>query len=131
MKISPWTKRKLLIQAFYKYQLLNANFNYIKQDVLDDVQQFKNQDVIDEIETIANLSEQIIQTIKPLLSSKWRWERIPSVIRAVLIVGIYEIEYTETPKAVVINEMVEYTKNYIPDFDFKFVNAILDKVDKK
>ncbi|SYV96118.1 Uncharacterised protein, partial [Mycoplasma putrefaciens] len=60
-----------MIQAFYKYQLLNANFNYIKQDVLDDVQQFKNQDVIDEIETIANLSEQIIQTIKPLLSSKW------------------------------------------------------------
>ncbi|AJM71735.1 transcription antitermination factor NusB [Mycoplasma yeatsii] len=130
-KISATAKRKILIQAFYKYQLLDANLNYIKQDILDDAQDIKDQEVYNEIEKIATNTDDIIESIKPHLSTKWKWERIPSVIRSILIVGVYEIKYTDTPKAVTINEMVEYTKSYVPDFDFKFVNAILDKIEEK
>lgn len=129
-KISFSKKRKLLIQTFYKYQLLNASIDYIHQDILDDVQNINNKDVLFEIEQIAKKQTDLINHININVSSSWRWDRIPAIIRAILIVGTYEILYTNTPKPVTINEMVEYVKEIEPDFDYKFVNAVLDKLVK-
>ncbi|CBW53827.1 Transcription termination factor NusB [Mycoplasma mycoides subsp. capri LC str. 95010] len=129
-KISFSKKRKLLIQTFYKYQLLNSNIDYIHQDILDDVQNINNKDVLFEIEQIAKKQTDLINHINTNVSSSWKWDRIPAVIRAILIVGTYEILYTDTPKPVTINEMVKYVKEIEPDFDYKFVNAVLDKLVK-
>ena len=129
-KASVTLKRKLLIRAFYKYQLMNADLNYIKQELLDDNQEFGDEDVIAESEAIVEHQDEIISEIKANLSSKWNWNRIPAVIRAVLLVGAYEIKFTSTPKPVTINEMVNYTKSVDPNFDFGFVNAALDKIIK-
>ncbi|QVK02891.1 transcription antitermination factor NusB [Mycoplasma mycoides] len=129
-KISFSKKRKLLIQTFYKYQLLNASIDYIHQDILDDVQNINNKDVLFEIEQIAKKQTDLINHINTNVSSNWKWDRIPAVIRAILIVGTYEILYTNTPKPVTINEMVKYVKEIEPDFDYKFVNAVLDKLVK-
>ncbi|UZK64194.1 transcription antitermination factor NusB [Mycoplasma mycoides subsp. capri] len=129
-KISFSKKRKLLIQTFYKYQLLNASIDYIHQDILDDVQNINNKDVLFEIEQIAKKQTDLINHININVSSSWKWDRIPAVIRAILIVGTYEILYTNTPKPVTINEMVKYAKEIEPDFDYKFVNAVLDKLVK-
>ncbi|WP_434333620.1 transcription antitermination factor NusB [Mycoplasma capricolum subsp. capricolum] len=129
-KISFSKKRKLLIQAFYKYQLLNASIDYIYQDVLDDVQNFNNKKLLFEINLIAEKQVDLINNININISSNWKWDRIPAVIRAILIVGTYEILYTDTPKPVTINEMVNYVKEIEPDFDYKFVNAVLDKIIK-
>ncbi|ADR24008.1 transcription antitermination factor NusB [Mycoplasma leachii PG50] len=129
-KISFSKKRKLLIQAFYKYQLLNASIDYIYQDVLDDVQNFNNKKLLFEINLIAEKQVDLINHININISLNWKWDRIPAVIRAILIVGTYEILYTDTPKPVTINEMVNYVKEIEPDFDYKFVNAVLDKIIK-
>ncbi|QIN42092.1 transcription antitermination factor NusB [Mycoplasma capricolum subsp. capripneumoniae] len=129
-KISFSKKRKLLTQAFYKYQLLNANIDYIYQDLLDDVQNFNNKQLLFEINLIAEKQVDLINHININISSNWKWDRIPAVIRAILIVGTYEILYTDTPKPVTINEMVNYVKEIEPDFDYKFVNALLDKIIK-
>ncbi|WP_434343630.1 transcription antitermination factor NusB [Mycoplasma sp. 06067-C1-B144P-99-0482-3] len=129
-KISFSKKRKLLIQAFYKYQLLNASIDYIYQDVLDDVQNFNNKKLLFEINLIAEKQVDLINHININISLNWKWDRIPAVIRAILIVGTYEILYTDIPKPVTINEMVNYVKEIEPDFDYKFVNAVLDKIIK-
>ena len=42
--------------------------------------------------------------------------------------GIYELNYTDTPSIVCINEAIELAKNYSDDDVCKMINAVLDKV---
>ena len=42
--------------------------------------------------------------------------------------AIYELEYTDTPKIVCINEAVELAKSYSDDDVRKMINASLDKL---
>lgn len=60
----------------------------------------------------------------------WNWNRISPLIRAILIVGSFELIINY--KTLVINEMIEITKIFTldTDKDYKFVNSILDKISK-
>lgn len=65
-------------------------------------------------------------------SSGWRVERMPAVDRNVLRLALYELRYTDTPLAVVIDEAVELAKTYSTSRSGAFVNGILGAlVDKK
>ena len=54
----------------------------------------------------------IVQLIENNLKSDWRIERISKVDLAILKLAIYELNYTEVPFKVVINEAVELAKKY-------------------
>ncbi|MCB1246981.1 MAG: transcription antitermination factor NusB [Acidimicrobiia bacterium] len=58
----------------------------------------------------------------------WRIERMPAVDRTVLRIAVYEILFTDTPPAVVINEAVEIAKTYSTERSGPFVNGVLDTV---
>ncbi len=51
--------------------------------------------------------------------------------RNVLRLGAYELLFTETPAAVVINEALELAKRYGTRQSSQFVNGILDRVQKR
>ena len=53
---------------------------------------------------------------------------MPAVDRALLRVGAYELIHTDTPKAVVISEMVELAKTYSTERSGPFVNGVLAAV---
>ena len=55
-------------------------------------------------------------------------DRLDSMGRSVLRIGIYEMKYTDTPDLVVINEAVELAKKYSDDAVRKMINAVLDKL---
>lgn len=58
---------------------------------------------------------------------KWKWERLPLLTQAILLMSyahFYFIEKVE--KAVIINIAVELAKKYIDDKQAKFINGILD-----
>lgn len=61
----------------------------------------------------------------------WRLERLVSVDRNILRLGIYELLYTEIPGEVVINEAVELSKKYSTEHSHIFINGILDRVFKE
>ena len=42
--------------------------------------------------------------------------------------AIYEINYMDTPKIVVINEAIDLAKKYSDDNVRKMINAVLDKI---
>ena len=65
-------------------------------------------------------------TVEQFLKHNWLWERIDYLEQAILIYGTYELEFQD--KALVINELVDITKAYIPGHKYKFINAILEKV---
>jgi N utilization substance protein B len=60
---------------------------------------------------------------------EWPIERIAPIDRAILLMGIYEILYSEdVPAIVAINEGVEIAKSYGDLNSAKFVNGVLSSV---
>lgn len=60
---------------------------------------------------------------------KWRFARLNRLERAILIMSYAQKKYVEdVDKGVVIDVAVRLAKRYLGADDYKFVNAILDKV---
>ena len=71
--------------------------------------------------------DDLIQKYAP----RWKVSDLASVDRSILEIGIFEILYTSTPAAIVINEAVEVAKEFGEDNSSKFVNGVLAKVEKE
>jgi N utilization substance protein B len=77
-----------------------------------------NQDAIDAV----------LQPVAP----EWPLDQIARMDRAVLRIGVYELQYqTDVPPKVVINEAVELAKAFGGDNSSKFVNGVLGTVLKQ
>lgn len=61
----------------------------------------------------------------------WGIDRLATVDRNILRLGIYELLYTDVPPEVVIDEAVELAKEYGTENAPDFINAILDRVWKE
>ncbi len=61
----------------------------------------------------------------------WGIDRLATVDRNILRLGIYELLYTDVPPEVVIDEAVELAKEYGTENAPNFINAILDRVWKE
>jgi len=66
------------------------------------------------------------------LAENWDLARMAAVDRNILRLAAFEILYEpEVPKSVAINEAIEIVKRFSTDESSKFVNGILDKLEKK
>jgi len=61
-------------------------------------------------------------------ADNWGLERMAATDRNILRMGAFELLYTETPGAVVINEAVELAKRFGTANSAQFVNGILDRL---
>ena len=61
-------------------------------------------------------------------TQNWTITRIAATDRNVLRLGAYELVYTDTPGAVVINEAVELSKRFGGKQSAGFVNGVLDQI---
>jgi N utilization substance protein B len=59
-------------------------------------------------------------------ATHWRLDRMAAVDRNVLRLGAYELLYTSTPAAVVIDEAVGLARRFSSDESPRFVNGVLD-----
>lgn len=78
--------------------------------------------------------EENLQQIDDIISKRaegWRLNRLVSVDRNILRLGIYELLFTQVPPEVVINEAVELAKKYGTEKSGSFINGILDRVYKE
>ncbi len=64
--------------------------------------------------------------LTPLLQG-WTLDRLPTIDRIVLRMGVYELQHLPTPRPVVINEAVELAKKYSTEESGRFVNGVLAK----
>jgi transcription antitermination protein NusB len=60
----------------------------------------------------------------------WRFERLAATDRAILRLAIYEMNSTDAPAKVVLNEAVELAKKFSSEESGAFVNGVLDSVHK-
>ena len=56
----------------------------------------------------------------------WRLDRMPMIDRAILRLGLYELDKRpDTPTAVILNEAVELAKRFSTEDSGRFVNGVL------
>lgn len=72
-----------------------------------------------------------IDTLLASSSHHWRLARMAVIDRLIMRMAIYELVYTETPKAVVIDEAIELAKTFSADEAAPFINGILDGVSRR
>ncbi|HEX37853.1 MAG TPA: transcription antitermination factor NusB [Candidatus Cloacimonetes bacterium] len=77
-------------------------------------------------QTHQHLSE-IDEYIKQF-SKKWSFERITVIEKSILRLAIMEIEFSDIPNKVAINEAIELAEDFSGHKSKKFVNGILDAV---
>ena len=84
-------------------------------------------------EGVLNNLQKIDRTIAICLE-KYPLERLTYIDRNLIRIGTYELMFTDTPKAIIINEIIELTKEYSQTENFassKFNNSLLDNIAKR
>ncbi|HZJ89580.1 MAG TPA: transcription antitermination protein NusB [Bacilli bacterium] len=122
----------------YGVQILYAALVYIKNgqtfdfkavvSEVTDVPYDKVPDTLKKIllASLSNLNE-IKEALIPYLKD-WRFERLNEVTQAILIYSYAHFYYVgDVSKAIVINIAIKLAKLFIPNEDFKFINALLDE----
>lgn len=123
--INALKKRTEIINTIYKYELFDQKVDskqIFEGDNLDD-------NAIKIIEQIEAKYDSLKKIIIAALSADWEWERLQPLVRAILLYGTYEL-FLNNPK-IVINEMINITKIYIPGTVYKLVNKVLDLIASK
>ncbi len=123
--------RESVIGLLYAYDLGNEGIVTFIDEILEDKKiRNKQKDfaldlfngVVTNIETI---DEEIVSHLK-----QGGIKDIGSVEKSILRLAIYEILYKDLSKAIVINEAIELSKKLASDSAPKFINGLLDKVNK-
>lgn len=72
--------------------------------------------------------DKIISEIEPKLI-KWQFSRLNTYAQALLLEAVSEGKYSSmTPKSIVIDSAVNLAKKYLDAKDYRYINAVLDKV---
>lgn len=72
--------------------------------------------------------QEIIDLIEPNLKN-WKFERLNQITQSIFLLSVAHYNYVkEVEKPVVINVAVGLAKKFVVDDDYKFINAVLDKV---
>ncbi len=110
--------REHAIESLYTYSILGDN--YLSDDKLGN----------DIVNNVLTNKEELDSRIKKYLR-KWVISELNPVDLAILEIAVYEIIYTDTPKAVIVNEALELTKKFSDDKSKKFVHRVLDNIIKE
>jgi N utilization substance protein B len=82
------------------------------------------------LELAASVRAQV-ETVDAIVAAharNWRIERMAAVDRNILRLATYELRFTDTPTAVVLNEAIDLARRFGGDTSPAFVNGILDAV---
>lgn len=129
------------VQMLYQFELLNKPFNAILHSVSGNDEIMIAADV-----TIAGIdlnffkslltafvenSANIDTVISQHMSDKWSLDRLDSVLRSILRLGVTELLYLkDVPDNVVFNEYIEIAKSFFSKDEVSFVNGLLNAVSK-
>lgn len=100
----------------------------------DDSEEYKkdvNIDFLDELlNGVLNNLEKIDNILNENLTGKYTFNVIDKLIAIILRLAVYEFNWTNTDKKIIINEYVDIASEFFDPKATSFVNAILDKLSK-
>lgn len=120
--------REIMMKVLYQIFILEeSSIDFDIEKLKKEQLEVENEFVNDVIAGILKNREQIYTLANKYLTN-WPMERLNKVDQAIVCIGIYELEFTETPSVVAINEAIELSKKYSDEKVTKMINAVLDEV---
>ena len=120
--------REVVVKVIYQTIILEeAKLEYDVNDLIKEQLEVQNEFVDSCVNGILENKNTLIKLADKYLTS-WTIDRLNKVDQAILLLGIYELKYTETPSVVAINEEIELSKKYSDEAVTKMINGVLDKV---
>jgi len=123
--------RESVIGLLYAYDLGNEGIVKFIDEILEDKKirnkqkEFALELFNGVVENIKKIDEEIISHLK-----QGGIKDIGSVEKSILRLAIFEIFFKDLDKAIIINEAIELSKRLASDGAPKFINGVLDKVNK-
>lgn len=136
-KLSKYIARIAVIQAVYQHSITKTDLQKIAQQFIEHffpiedmyinihIAFFKK--LISHIEKPSNIE----QLINKNLPSENALNLINPIVKHILKVATTEMAFESTAAAIIINEFVEISKEFVDIKATKFINAILDKTFKQ
>ncbi len=120
--------REIIVKVLYQvYIYENGNISYDIDSLIKEQLEESNDFVNSVVKGIMSNNDELVSLANKYLKD-WTIDRLGKVDKAIILLGIYELMYTDTPNIVCINEAVELAKKYSDDKVTKMVNAVLDSV---
>lgn len=122
--------RQSVISLLYALEL-NSQNNVFVDEILDE-KKIRNEQknfTLNLYHGILDNLNNIDETLNSFLNDN-QITALGHVERAILRLGAYELLFTDTPSAIVINEAIELAKELTNDNSPKFINGVLDALIK-
>ena len=123
--------RESVVGLLFAYDLGNVEIAKFSDEILED-KKIRNK----QKDFALTLFDGVMQNLEPIdkeITSHLNdrgLEGIGSVEKSILRLAVYEIQFSSLDKPVAINEAIELTKKLAGDNAPKFINGVLDKVQK-
>jgi N utilization substance protein B len=109
--------------------ILSALENY--QSFIPGAKKIEEKYFVDLIQRSVKDKGDVIELVAPHLAQDWKFERLGSAVRAILIVAITELlSNKDLDSAIIINEYLEIAKLLNHSNEVGFINSVLDKIAK-
>ncbi|MCX8092542.1 MAG: transcription antitermination factor NusB [Candidatus Goldbacteria bacterium] len=135
--------RIIALQCLYQIDVAKKSFEEVKEfihnySLLNIIQEEKKESFLskskefaEELVKIVVDNIEVIDKIIPNYLKNWKFERLLSIDRNILRLGIAELLYREDiPYKVTINESIELAKRFGDDKSGSFINGVLDHIVK-
>ncbi|EHZ5075052.1 TPA: transcription antitermination factor NusB [Campylobacter coli] len=122
--------RQSVISLLYALEMNEKNENFIDEFLNE--KKIRNEQknfTLSLYEGIIKNLDDIDKNLNPYLNEN-EIEKLGHIERAILRLGAYELLFTDTPNAIVINEAIELAKELANDNSPKFINGVLDTLVK-
>ena len=120
--------RDIIVKVIYQINLLTeTDIEYKIDELITEQLEVKNDFVNSCVYGIVDKQDELKEIANKYLNN-WTIDRLNKVDQAILLLGIFELKYTDTPSVVAINEAIELSKKYSDEAVTKMINGVLDKV---
>lgn len=121
--------REVVVWLLYAFDSGNENIQKFIDEILEEkkIRNKQKEFALSLFSGILENLEMVDDTIESVLK-EWDFEKLGKMEKAILRLGVFEMLFTDTDRAVIINEAVELAKNYGAENSPKFVNGILDAI---
>ena len=123
--------RETIISLVYANDIGNTDIEKFVDELLED-KKIRNQQKEFALSLYNGVKDNLEQIDAALIENltEWKLEDLGHIERAILRLGAYEVMLTDVDKAVAINEAVDLAKELTSDSAPKFINGVLDSMQK-
>ena len=123
--------RTIALQSLYQWDFTHGTQDIggiVRQNLADFAPSFEDGGFTDTLVRGILKHQEAIDAAIVRYAPEWPLDQVTPIDRNILRIGIYELEHSEVPPKVAINESIELAKTFGGESSSKFVNGVLGTV---